>query len=76
MTRPNAFVIDLETGEEVTRPMTDDELATFQAFQVEAQEAAQADQDRAAARTAILNALAKAAGLNAAQVADVLGLEL
>jgi hypothetical protein len=66
---PTAYIFNASTGESVTRPLTENEIAEFAVMQAEA-EARQAEADaKVAARESALAKIAEITGLTADEVA-------
>jgi hypothetical protein len=57
MTKPMVRIHDLSTDEVIDREMTDEEFAAYEAQQAANAAAAQAEADKAAAKTALLSKL-------------------
>lgn len=57
MSNPTITIFDLETGEEVTRPMTDEEIAQYEIDTAKMNAEITAENEAATAKAALLNRL-------------------
>jgi hypothetical protein len=72
MANPTIKIVNVETGEEIERPMTEAEFKSYKEFQAQAKAEAEAAGEKQAARQSALEKLA-ALGLTEAEIQALAG---